>query len=67
MAQLAPKIGDVHLGGEIGTLGPFLYRRDEGLGLRLGEAGLTQSFRDLQGIDRHLKQAEPGPVIGSRS
>jgi hypothetical protein len=25
--ELGAKLGDVHLGGEIGTLGPFLYRR----------------------------------------
>jgi hypothetical protein len=29
--------------------------------LRLGEAGLAQSFRDFQGIDRHLEQPEPNP------
>jgi hypothetical protein len=49
------------LGSEIGGLGLFLHRRDNGLGLLLGEAGLTQPLRDLQGVNRHLTQTTPSP------
>jgi hypothetical protein len=67
IGDLAAKLGDVRLGGEIGPLRPCLDRRDDSLGLRLVEAGFTQSFRDFQGIDRHPEQPEAEPIIESRS
>jgi hypothetical protein len=56
--RFGAKLGDLHfergaclvevaLGGEIGALRPVLYRGDNGLGLQLGEAGLTQPLRDF--------------------
>jgi len=45
--ELGAKCGDVRFGGEFGALSSFLNRGDHGLGLWLGEAGLSQSFCTL--------------------
>jgi hypothetical protein len=57
LTQLAVQIGnlgfEVLLGREIGALRSFLHCRDDGLGLRLGEAGIAESFRDFQASGNH--------------
>src|SRR5438874_13748597 len=37
---------------ELAALCHFLHRRNDGFGLRVAEAGLSQSLRDFQRVDR---------------
>jgi len=53
--ELGVKLGDVDLGGEFG----ILNRGDHGLGLRLGEAGLAQSFATFRYLSPSPAAAGP--------